>query len=134
MKVEKINHVAIMVKDLEKAGKFFADLFDTEFGPWGHPEGEEEDTKEIISPLGICLAAPHVPDGPAARFLDRRGEGMVALVLKVPNLEEAIADMESHGVRLINRGEFLSVKLGSVKIAEFHPRDVHGVSIGLIEY
>ena len=47
------------------------------------------------------------------------------LALEVANIEEAIADMESHGVRLIGRP--------TPKAAQFHPKDLYGVMIELIE-
>ena len=126
MKIEKINYVMIMVKDLEKASKFFADLFDTEFGSYRESEGA--DARIVSSPLGIELFTPLSPDGPTARVLERRGEGLSVLKLKVSKLEEAIADMESHGVRLVVRG-----KGPQGKIARFHPGDLYGVMIELVE-
>ena len=126
MKVEKIHHVSIMVKDLEKAGKFLGDLFGTEFS--GPHESKELDVRFLTSPLGINLVIPLSPDGPSARALDRRGEGVSMLVLSVPNLKEAIADMESHGVRLVGRED-----RPSAKTAVFHPKDLYGVLIELME-
>jgi len=126
VKVEKINYVMIMVKDLEKASKFFADLFDTEFSSYRESKGA--DAKIVSSPLGIELFTPLSPDGPTARVLERRGQGMSVLKLKVSNLEEAVVDMESHGVKLVVRGEGPSGKL-----ARFHPAGLHGVMIELVE-
>ena len=126
MKVQKIHHVSIMVKDLEKAGKFFSDLFGTEFsGPY---ENKALAVRFLSSPLGINLAAPFLPDGPSARALERRGEGLAMLVLNVPDLEEAISDMKSNGVRLIGREDRLSEK-----VASFHPKDLCGVLIELTQ-
>ena len=126
MKVEKIHHVSIMVKDLEKAGKLYSDLFGMEFsGPY---EQEALDVTFLSSPLGINLVAPLTPDGPSAKSLERRGEGLAMLVLNVPDIEEAIADMESQGVRLVGREE-----RPSARTATFHPRDLCGVFIELIE-
>ena len=51
------------------------------------------------------------------------------LGLKVTNLEEAIKEMESKGVRLVG-----NLQRGTVKFAQFHPKDAHGVMIELIEY
>ena len=123
MKVEKINSVAIMVKDLEKSSKFFGDLLGTEFS--GLNEERNTDVKTLNSPLGIMLVTPLSPDGPSAKAIESRGEGMALLILKVSNLKEAVADMESHGVRCI---------VGpSAKSAIFHPTDLHGVMIELVE-
>ena len=60
MKVKKISHVAVMVKDLEEANKLFADLFGMEFGaPF---ETKDTDTKGVRSPLGIELVSPLTSD------------------------------------------------------------------------
>ena len=126
MKINKLSHVAIMVKDLEKAGTFFADLLNTEFT--GPNEDKESDVRNLMSPLGIELVAPLTPNGPSVKTLERRGEGMVMLALEVTNLEEAIANMESHGIRLIGRA---NPTIG--KTASFHPKDLCGVMIELIE-
>ena len=123
MKVKGISHVVIMVKDLEKARGFFADLFGTEFEAPG--ELKEADIRNSMSPIGIELVTPLSADGPSAQTLERRGEGMVLLALAVDNIEEAVADMESRGVRLIGRP--------TPKAAQFHPKDLHGVMIELYE-
>jgi len=122
MKVEGIDHVVIIVKDLEEAGKFFADLFGIEFS--GPREARQVDARILSSPIGIDLFAPLAPDGPSARTIERRGEGLNALMLKVSNLDQAVDEMQSHGVRLINRSE---------RSALFHPKDLHGVMIELVK-
>ena len=126
MQVEKIHHISILVKDLEKAGKLYAGLFGMEFS--GPHENKELDVKTLRSSLGINIVAPLTEDGPAARGLARRGEGLSMLVLNVPDLDEAIADMESHGVRLVGRED-----RPSARVASFHPKDLHGVMIELME-
>ena len=123
MKVKGISHVVIMVKDIEKARGFFSDLFGTEFSPAG--ELKEADIRNSMAPIGIELGSPLSKDGPSARTMERRGEGLALLALEVDNIEEAIADMQSHGVRLIGRP--------TPKAAQFHPRDLYGVMIELIE-
>ena len=84
MKAEKINHVAILVKDLEEAGKLYADLFGIEFS--GPSESKELDIRSLNSPAGIELVSPLTPDGVMARTLEHRGEGITLLGLKVPNV------------------------------------------------
>ena len=127
MRIEKISHVAICVRDLEKASRFFADLLDTEFAYLG--EYKELDLRNIMSPLGIELVEPLTPDGMMAKVLDQRGEGLACLALKVSNLEEAIAKMTSRGLRLMSRSE-----KGGFNAAVFHPKDTFGVLIELTEY
>ena len=126
MKVNKLSHIAILVKDLDKAGKLLADLFSTEFQ--GPSDNKDTDTKNLMSPLGIELVTPLTPDGPVAQTLERRGEGFVMLALEVPNIEEAAAAMESHGIRLLGKSD---TPMG--KAASYHPKDLYGVMLELIE-
>ena len=126
MKVQKIHHVAIMVKDLEKAANLYSGLFGLEFsGPY---ELKELDVKFLSSPIGVNLVTPLTPDGSSARTLERRGEGLTMLVLNVSDMDEALAGMESHGVRLVVKED-----RPSSRAASFHPKDLCGVMVELIE-
>ena len=126
MKVQKVHHLSVLVRDLEKAGKLYSNLFGMEFeGPY---EQKALDVRVLRSPLGINLVAPLTPDGPSARALERRGEGLAMLVLNVPDIEEAIADTESYKIRLVGRED-----RPSARVASFHPKDLCGVMIELIE-
>jgi len=127
MKVEKIDHVAINVKDLRKAAQFFADLLGTEFS--SPAVFKELDLTALINPLGMELVEPLTPDGPTARTTEQRGEGLSLLSLKVTNVEEAMAEMKSRGIRLVNM-----IDRPKMKAAIYHPKDTFGVMIELIEY
>ena len=127
MKVEKIDHVSITVKDLNKARKLFSELFETDFlEPWPI---ESVDIMESIDPLGIDLCAPLKPDGLTAKVLAQRGEGITMMSFKVQNLGEAMAEMKAHGIR-----QLFSGTIGRANWAIFDPRDLFGVMIELIEY
>jgi len=127
MKVEKIDHVAINVKDLKKAAQFFTDLLGTEFS--SPAVFKELDLTSLIEPLGIELVEPLTPDGPTARTIEQRGEGLSLISLKVTNVEEAMAEMKSRGVRLVTL-----IDRPKMKAAIYHPKDTFGVMIELIEY
>ena len=79
MKVEKIDHVGILVKDLDKAENFFSELLESKFtgGVTEHLKDEDSDGKSIMNSLGIELTTPTVPDGPMAKTLKRQGEGFL---------------------------------------------------------
>jgi catechol 2,3-dioxygenase-like lactoylglutathione lyase family enzyme len=126
MDIEKIDHVAIRVRDRGQACKLFTDLFGMEFFEF---ESEELDIKGAIAPPGIEFIEPLTPEGITAKILERHGEGLTLLSLKVPNLDEAVAEMEDHGIRLINR-----LTVGEMRVAIFHPEDTYGATIELIEY
>jgi methylmalonyl-CoA epimerase len=126
MKVQKIHHVSVLVRDLEKAGKLYSSLFGLEFdGPY---EQRALDVRFQSSSLGLNLATPLESHGPSSMALDRRGEGLSMLVLNVADIEEAIRDMRSHGIRLIGRED-----RPAARVASFHPKDLCGVMIELIQ-
>ena len=56
MKIEKIDHIAILVEDVEKAEKFFTDLFETKFAALG--EVKEMDITSMMEPSGIEIIQP----------------------------------------------------------------------------
>ena len=77
MKVQKIHHVSILVRDLEKARKLYSNLFGIDFeGPY---EQKALDVKFVSSHIGLNLAAPLTPDGPTAKTLERRGKDFLCL-------------------------------------------------------
>jgi len=124
MKVQKIHHVSVLVKDLEKASRLYSQLFGIEFdGPF---DQEDLDVRFMSSSIGLNLASPLTHDGPTAKSLERRGEGLSMLVLNVPDIDEAIADMESQGVRLVGRAD-----RPKERVASFHPKDLCGVMVEL---
>ena len=132
MKVERIDHISFQVKDLGKAMQWFSDVLGMEFvEPFTEAEEvrEEMDIIETMSSVGLSLVAPLTPNGTTARLIERRGEGVSMISFKVPDLEEAIAHVQSKGIRMIMRGRIFNAKW-----AEFHPKDCYGIMMELIEY
>ena len=127
MKVEKIDHIAINVKDLKKAAQLFADLLGTEFST--SAEFKELDLVSLVEPMGIELVEPLTADGPTSKAIEQRGEGVSLISFKVSNVDEAMAHMKSRGIRLVNM-----VDRPKMKAAIYHPRDTFGVMIEFIEY
>ena len=127
MKIEKIDHIAIMVKDLKEAEKFFGELLETRFAALG--DINDMDARSMMEPSGIEIIEPLSPDGVSARTLQKRGEGLSLLSLKVADLDEAMAEMKSRGIRLTAQDQ-----RGKLRMAIYHPKDTFGVMIELIEY
>ena len=105
MKIEKIDHVAILVKDLNKAEEFFSDLFEMRFSKLG--EVKEVDARSMMEFSGIELIEPLTPDGPTMKTLERRGEGLTLISLKVPDLDEAMAEMKAKGIIDVKKNKIL---------------------------
>jgi methylmalonyl-CoA/ethylmalonyl-CoA epimerase len=127
IRVEKIDHIHVFVRDLDKAIKLFEEVLGTKFT---EPEGSEKlDARTAMEPIGFELIEGLSKDGAVNRAIERRGEGLAAISLKVPDIEEAIAHLEAKGIRLVRRLEG-----GKIKEAQFHPKDTFGVMLELCEY
>ncbi|MFC1971615.1 VOC family protein [Chloroflexota bacterium] len=132
MKVEKLDRVAINVKNLDAAVKLFSDLFGINFyrvpvedlertvTEHGDRPYEELVQKVFISPTGLHLREE---SSPVTR------EGIFSFHLKVSNLEEAKAEMKAKGIRLI-----MEYTQGGQKGAVYSSDDLFGVRIVLVEY
>ncbi|HLY63626.1 MAG TPA: methylmalonyl-CoA epimerase [Terriglobia bacterium] len=128
----KIHHVGIAVNSLQAAVPIFEKLL-------GHPpESEEavEDQKVRVASFAagesrIELLEATSPDSPIARFIEKRGQGLHHLTLAVPNLEKALAELESTGVKLIDRKPRKGA--ANESIAFLHPSSTSGVLIELVE-
>jgi methylmalonyl-CoA/ethylmalonyl-CoA epimerase len=127
MKIEKIDHVHVLVKDLEKAMKFFSDIMGTQF--IGPIEGQYN--MVAFDNAGLELLSPKSPDSPFAKPMEKMeaGEGLFSIGLKVPDLDEALAELEAKGVKCT-----VKVERPDLKAAQLDPADAHGVVIELVEY
>ncbi len=128
MKAEKLDRVYIAVKDLDKAAKFFSEILGTTFADPPFVK-DEVSLRTAFSPIGVQLIEPTSPKAAVAKFIDNRGEGMFGLCFKVSNLDEAVAALESRGIRPVTR-----VGEGKLMNVQFHPKDCFGVSLVLTAY
>ncbi len=127
MKVERIDHIHAYAKDANAAAQLFGELFGSEFAPpW---ESDEWGVRARFHPLGFEFLQPTDPNGLVAQTLADRQEGILCISLKVPNMDEAIAEMESRGIKLIHL-----FQVGQNKEALFDSTNTFGVQIELCEY
>ncbi len=132
MKVLKIDHLGIAVNSIEEAKKLFHDILGLEFQ--GTETVQEQKVTTAFFPVGdseVELLESTAPDGPIAKYLEKRGEGIQHIAFRVDNLEEALAELKEKGIRLID--EKPRKGAGGAKIAFLHPKSTHGVLIELSE-
>jgi methylmalonyl-CoA/ethylmalonyl-CoA epimerase len=130
-KITKINHVAIVVPDLDEATSFWKDALGIEL----HHIEDVAAQKSIVAflPVGsseVELVRPTTDDSGVAKFLAERGPGMHHLCFEVDDIEGMLADLKSKGVRLINE---LPQVLPGRKVAFIHPKSANGVLVELIQ-
>ena len=129
--INYIDHVGVVVRDIEKALLFYRSMFDAKNGDIvSIPEQNVIATLITIGQTRLELIQPLKSDTSIGRFLERRGEGLHHLALNVGNLSEAIRFVEDKGLELIDR----TTKKGlSGLVAFIHPRSAHGVLTELVE-
>jgi len=79
----------------------------------------------------VELLETTAPDGPVARFIDKKGEGIQHIAFRVENIETALAELKKKGVRLID--ETPRTGAGGAKIAFLHPSATSGVLVELCQ-
>lgn len=130
--IKNIDHVAIVVDDLDEALAFWRDKLGL---PVNHVE-EVPDQDSIVAflPLGASemeLVQPTAGDSGVARYLGRRGPGLHHICFEVDDISAYLKKLKTAGVRLIN--EEPVVGTGGKKIAFIHPESTHGVLVELYE-
>lgn len=131
--ITKIAHLGIAVKDLEAAKRFYQDVLGLTCT--GEEEVPSQKAKTAFFPVGevnIELLESTDPEGPIAKAIEKRGEGIHHLAYEVEDIEAALAAMKEKGVRLID--EEPREGAHGAKIAFIHPKATLGVLVELCEY
>ena len=68
----------------------------------------------------VELLESTAPDGPIAKYLEKRGEGIHHVAFRVENLDAALEELKAKGVRLID--EKPRIGAGGARIAFLHPQ------------
>jgi methylmalonyl-CoA/ethylmalonyl-CoA epimerase len=132
MKAIKVDHLGIAVRDGAEAGAFFRDVLGLKLGRTETVEDQKVSTAIFsLGGIGVELMESTSPDGPVARFIEKRGEGIQHLAIQVDNLERAIEELKAKGIRLID--EKPRPGASGSRIAFLHPKSTFGVLIELTE-
>lgn len=138
MKINRIDHICVAVKDLEAAKKQWEPVL-------GKTAPDETYVDEIakvsvarymIGQTGIELMEDTTGDGNTANFIKARGEGIMLMGLNVDSARESIEELDAAGYRIIDNPGYGKV-LPSALDCEYgfvHPKSLNGVLLELIDY
>ncbi|MCP4372461.1 MAG: methylmalonyl-CoA epimerase [Deltaproteobacteria bacterium] len=132
MKVLKIDHLGIAVKSIDEGKNFWADILGLEFE--GSETVESQKVTTAFFPVGeseVELLESTAPDGPIAKYLEKKGEGIQHIAFRVENIEEALNELKEKGVKLIDEKPRMGA--GGAKIAFLHPKATRGVLVELCQ-
>lgn len=131
MDVERIDHTAIVVRDLDEAIARYRSLLGIEPGARGVVEDQHIALAFLsIGDTQLELIQPTDEDSGVARFLARRGESLHHIAVRVPDIRAALAKLTDQGVELIDREPRPGFH---GQIAFVHPRALDGVLLELVE-
>jgi len=129
--IMKINHIGIVVADIDEALKFWRDAMGIEVS---HLEEVSSQKSQVaFLPVGeseVELVKPTSDDSGTAKFLLEKGGGMHHLCFEVPDIAAKLADLKAKGIRLINEEPMV---LPGRKMAFIHPKSTGGVLVELYE-
>jgi methylmalonyl-CoA/ethylmalonyl-CoA epimerase len=122
----QIDHIGIAVKSIEESLKFWEKTMNIKCQ--GIEEVIEQKVKTAFLPLGdseLELLEATSPESPVAKFIEKKGEGIHHIAIRVENLEETLSELKEKGVRLID--EKPRCGAGGAKIAFLHPKATGGI-------
>ena len=131
-KIKSINHVAVVVDNMEKALSFWCDALGMELHELRDVPTEK--SRVAFLPLAgaeVELVTPTSDDSGIAKYLAKRGPGMHHLCLEVDDITGMLAQLRAKGIRLIN--EEPRTAADGKKYAFIHPESTSGVLVELYE-
>jgi methylmalonyl-CoA/ethylmalonyl-CoA epimerase len=125
-----LDHVAIAVKNLDEAISLYRTMG---FHVSSVETVEEQKVRVAMLELEnthIELLEPTSEDSPISRFLEKRGEGLHHIAVRVDDIEETLASLKEKGIRLIDGVPRTGA--GGKRIAFVHPKSAK-VLLELVE-
>ena len=129
MKAVRLDHVGIMVPDLEAAVRFYADTFELEAGPI--ESREQPPIRRCCLRIGdveLELIEARDPEQTMMKFLPHRSPGPYHIGLRVEDVDRAAATLREAGVALIDTVR----EGGEMRVQFLHPDAAQGTMIELV--
>ncbi len=132
MKVNKVDHICIAVKDLEAAKKVWEPIL----GKTEPDDAYIDEPEKIkvarywVGEVGFELMESTSPDGDVAKFIEKRGEGIMLVSFNVDNTRQAMDELQEKDYPFIGGAR----PFRDCEFAFVHPKKVNGVLLELIDY
>lgn len=131
---KRIDHVAIIVRNIEQALAFYRDTLGIE--PSEIKEVPTEQVRIAFLPLGgpggseIELVEPSSTNTSLLKFLEKRGEGLHHICLEVENIEAALVELQEKDAPVLDQTPRTAAEGRAIFI---HPKGTNGVLLELLE-
>ncbi len=134
MKVNKVDHICIAVKDLDAARKIWEPVLGKSEpdDPYVDEPEQIRVARYHIGEVGLELMESTTPDGPVAKWIEKNGEGIMILSFNVDNTADAVEELkEDYSFIPAPNGKVLR-PFRSGEFAFIHPKKMNGVLTELI--
>jgi methylmalonyl-CoA/ethylmalonyl-CoA epimerase len=131
MKLNKIEHIGIAVKDIKMISKFYKDVFECEISEeMDVPDRKLRIAFTEISGVKLEFLMATDKDNVIANFIDKKGEGIHHICFEVDDVDKATKELNEKGVELVDKP-----RMGAEgkKIVFLQPKNTNGVLIELKE-
>ncbi|MDT8377868.1 MAG: VOC family protein [Desulfotignum sp.] len=131
MKINKVDHICIAVKNLDQARRVWGPVL----GKTGPDDTYIDESEKIkvarywIGEVGFELMESLTPDGEVAKFIEKKGEGVMVVSLNVDNTRDAMAALDEKGYPFIGGAR----PFRDCEFAFIHPKKMNGVLLELID-
>jgi methylmalonyl-CoA/ethylmalonyl-CoA epimerase len=131
-KIKQINHVAIVVEDIDESLAFWRDALGIKLHEMRDVSVEK--SKVAFLPIRggeIELVQPTTSDSGIAKYLEKRGQGLHHICLEVDDIDGMLVQLKKKGVRMIN--EQPRTAADGKRYAFVHPESASGVLVELYQ-
>ena len=128
MELTSIEHIGIAVKNLEESIKFYEDILGLKC--YAVEEVKDQKVKTAFFNVGqtkIELLETTDPDGPIAKFIEKRGEGIHHIAFKTDDIKLSLKELKEKNIILIDDQPRKGAE--NLDIAFIHPKSANGVLI-----
>jgi len=132
MEILKIDHLGIAVSSIDEGKSFWTDVLGLKCE--GTETVETQKVTTAFFPVGdseVELLESTSPDGPVAKFIEKKGAGFQHVAFRVANIEEALKELKEKGIQLIDQEPRIGA--GGAKIVFLHPKATGGILVELSE-
>ncbi len=126
MNISHIEHLGIAVKSIEACLPYYEQVLGLKC--YNIEVVEDQKVKTAFFKVGqtkIELLEPTSEESTIAKFIEKKGEGVHHIAFAVPDVAEALADVESNGVQLIDKAPRGGAE--GLNIAFLHPKSTCSV-------
>ncbi len=132
MDILKIDHLGIAVNSIDDGNKFWSDVLGLKL------EDKETVVEQKVTtafyPCGdseVELLESTSPDGPVAKFIEKKGQGFQHVAFRVADIEASLAELKEKGIQLIDQKPRIGA--GGAQIAFLHPKATGGILVELCQ-